>query len=217
MRVRGIQILILLLLISTFSGAGNDSPPSLDRDSWQEMRKEIDYSEERPRERKNIQFNSPPKVDISWMRILVYILIAGILLYLLYRIITWTLESNGPVKRNRFRVSSIGQAEENLRSADLDHLLNQLLEKGNYREALRVQYLKVLQELDQGGFIRWKKHKTNGDYLFELKERPFFDSFKVSTLEFEEHWYGEIPVDKRLYLNLEPMFNDLHQELQIHG
>lgn len=71
-----------------------------------------------------------------------------------------------------------------------------LMQRGEYRLALRASYLASLAHLSQRDFIRLAKFKSNRDYQLELRRRAraledVQDAFGRNLLAFESVWYGE--------------------------
>lgn len=103
---------------------------------------------------------------------------------------------------------------EDIESVDLDALLEAALHGRRYRDAARYQYLQALQTLTEQGLINWDKHKTNLDYLAEVRsaDRPNLDApFADITRLFEWIWYGEFPVDEQRFSRVRARF-DLFSE-----
>ncbi len=79
---------------------------------------------------------------------------------------------------------------ERIAEAEVDH---------DYRRAVRLRYLKVLQQLEEQGGIVWKPDKTNHEYLAELTPTSLRPAFARVTYLFEYIWYGDLPVDDARY------------------
>jgi hypothetical protein len=81
---------------------------------------------------------------------------------------------------DRFTVAGLwGQAE-------------QLAGGGEYREAVRIQYLAVLALLHRANLIRFARTRTNGEYARQLREREaLHQPFTRMTDLFEVQWYSE--------------------------
>ena len=95
---------------------------------------------------------------------------------------------------------------------------------GDYRSALRYLYLSVLLSLDERGFLRFDKTRTNREYITSLTTRNTTNPHRmeiqkisgqfISLVEtFEEVWYGFHPVDQALYEN----FRQRVKEIRISG
>ncbi len=63
---------------------------------------------------------------------------------------------------------------------------------GDFLGAVRTLYLAVLALLHQGGFIRYERTRTNGEYVDQLRRRTGLQRpFLGLTGLFEVKWYGE--------------------------
>lgn len=104
-----------------------------------------------------------------------------------------------------------------IESVDLDALLEAALRDRRYRDAARYQYLRALQALAEQGVIEWDKHKTNGDYLAEVRraDRPGLNGpFADITRLFEWIWYGEFPMDELRFARVRARFELFSEALR---
>lgn len=100
--------------------------------------------------------------------------------------------------------------EEDIEKLDLDRLLAKAEREGNWRTALRYQYLKVLRRLIDEGRIEWQPRYTDRDYLRQLKEPVERASFSEISFLFKWAWYGNAPMDEARYRKLAPAFVEFH-------
>lgn len=124
--------------------------------------------------------------------VLAYMLI-GIVLLVLAGVVIWTvrtiiLQRQGRrpgVFRNdgEMERSSRMQLEEAGREAD----------EGNYQEAIRLMFLAMLLMMDEQGWVRAEKWKTNYEYAEELNDRQpeISESFELAARLFERVHYGK--------------------------
>ena len=82
------------------------------------------------------------------------------------------------------------------------------LKNQDYRLAIRLYYLKILQSFKRKGLIEWKKDKTNNDYLKEVRQTTFHNTFRKLTGIFERIWYGKGGVNKTHFDSIEGEFKD---------
>ena len=91
-------------------------------------------------------------------------------------------------------------------SGDFHQLAQQAYRSGDYHRAIMMLFSHVLVSLDQKGFVRLRKGKTNRQYLRELKgytalpdyfgsvmipfEAAFFGDHQLEKRDFEECWNG---------------------------
>jgi hypothetical protein len=110
----------------------------------------------------------------------------------------------------------IADIENNLHETDLDRYLRQAIENGDYRMAVRIYYLNILKQYSLREIIKWKKDKTNTEYLTEVRrsESPTYNDFRAVTLIFERVWYGEKPITAADYAQIKPHFEWLQANLK---
>lgn len=137
--------------------------------------------------------------------ILYAIVILG-LVFLLVRMIN-NSGMGGKVKHSdQAPVYSFEELEEHIHETELERYLRLALERQEFRSAIRVYYLMVIKALSEGNRIRWKRDKTNFDYVREMMHEPEFDAFREVTHAFEVVWYGDAPLDSGGYRALSPRF-----------
>ena len=76
----------------------------------------------------------------------------------------------------------------------------------DFREAIRVYFTMILQELIALDLIKWKREKTNHQYIQELKDIQIKSSQSKCTRLFEIVWYGEYEIDRTKFEELKPHF-----------
>lgn len=79
-------------------------------------------------------------------------------------------------------------------SADLLAEAERLARAGELRAAIRKGYIALLCELGDRKIIGLAEHKTNSDYLGDVRQiEPLHRQMQQLTRSFESHWYGLIP------------------------
>ena len=82
--------------------------------------------------------------------------------------------------------------DEEMSSADLFGDAERLAREGDARGAIRKGYIALLCELSDRKLIGLARHKTNRDYLKDLRpQRYVHGQVGGLTGDFERHWYGE--------------------------
>ncbi len=82
-------------------------------------------------------------------------------------------------------ISADQDASDILSDADL------LAQNGDLRGAIRKGYIALLCELNDRKIIGLAQHKTNRDYLRDVrKDKPLHQNMNVLTSSYERHWYG---------------------------
>ncbi len=212
------------------------SERSLDKDKWQKITRKMDYSsnpsERKKKEQSFSQFiedyrnrkggGSPdesffqidtPSLSVPMFGGAVRYFLMGIVIIALalviFKIIYELNKSKNPSKKPILTHVDLDKLEENIHETDLQRLLKEVLEKGNYKLAIRIHYLMIIRRFSELEWIDWRKNKTNLEYLTEVNERPIFKAFQQLTFAFERIWYGELEIGEREYRILAPKFEEL--------
>jgi hypothetical protein len=76
-------------------------------------------------------------------------------------------------------------------SSTLFDQAEQMARDGNFRGAIRKGYIALLCELGDRKIVRLAQHKTNRDYLNDVRKNiELHGGMKDLTFMFENHWYG---------------------------
>ena len=148
----------------------------------------------------------------SVLKILLWTVTGLFILFILYRLFLAESVFKRAPKTNQHAGA---QVEEEIISSqsDFDALINQALQNGNYRQAVRYQYLKTLHNLAGKNFIELAPDKTNFQYVGEIKNREYQNDFAALTLNYEYVWYGEFAIEKDRYQKIEMNFISLNKKL----
>ena len=135
-----------------------------------------------------------------------YLMIGLLVAYILYVIF-----SNVKIdKKVDPKSIPIKEEIEDIEVIDSELGLRNAMEAGDYREAVRMLFIKLLQELVVEKSIDWKPEKTNRDYLREMKDHPKFRHFDNLVLAYEGIWYGSQEVDKLYFDYLKSDFEKFY-------
>ena len=134
--------------------------------------------------------------------IIFWIVAIGLFAYLVYRLF---LSNSSFFSRSRKNISADIQVSTE-DTSDPDVMLRNAIKTGNYRLAVRYLYLQVLSRLSEKRFIEINANKTNYEYVNEVRKHKFANDFASLTLQYEYVWYGEYPVDEKLFKQLEEGF-----------
>jgi len=207
-------ILIFIQLAGTSLIAVTPNQPFIDKTKWEKLSKKYEYSENyktREPKKESSKFadflSSMFKSDHSWIKYAIWgIIVVGLSVLLIFLIV-------GLYKDNLEKLSleKLGQNIEDIEHADLDYFLKDALNRGSFKEAIRMRYLMLLKTLNNLQLVTWKKDKTNGKYVSEMFGKVGFDLFRMITLHFERVWYGEKEVNENDYENLIPYFDQINK------
>lgn len=198
---------------------------NFDMKTWKEQSKGLHYtvrakSQVIEPERPNV---TPPTINTPQSsmtaegvsRFLLMLLMLGVVIIIIYRLVggNVVLSNRSIERRTPMRLEDI---ETNLHEADVESFLDKAIREENYRLAIRLYYLAIIKKLSQKGYIQWKKEKTNGHYLREMRQNkhPETKSFRDVTRVFERVWYSTIPFDGGQFKEVRLSFNELLQTLK---
>jgi hypothetical protein len=102
--------------------------------------------------------------------------------------------------------------EENIHEIPFDKDIRDAENEGDYRRAIRLQFLKVLKNLSDGEMIYWDPNKTNYQYIYEVKGTNLHAPFVKCVHIFDNVWYGEYPIDVNYYNNNKTLFEQLSKD-----
>ena len=96
-------------------------------------------------------------------------------------------------------------AEEDKLDKNFDDLIHQNHKLGDYRMALRYQFLKTLQLLRDHNHVEYAADKTNSQYARELPAH-WRNDFAKLILNYEYVWYGNFIINKEQYEPLQALY-----------
>ncbi|HYG18106.1 MAG TPA: DUF4129 domain-containing protein [Ohtaekwangia sp.] len=186
-----------------------------DPEKWKKVVGTETYQEKKvPQETQELRTPSRPwNSDI--LRVIAYIIIIALVLIILYYV------SKSITFQQKFRkVNTDGNTDElpveNIAETDLAQLLQQALQAGDFRRAVRLYYLLLLQQLNAREMIEWKKDKTNREYLAELFAKDYhYDEVKTLTLAYERVWYGEYVLEQDSFRTLIARFENFYHQINV--
>lgn len=127
------------------------------------------------------------------LQILIYALVLGGIGFLIYRFAPFLFsrfknrEKGG--KKERVILGERLAADET--AQNLFSEAERLAREGNLRDAIRKGYIALLCELSDRKIIGLSQHKTNRDYLRDVrKQAELFKNMSGLTNNYERHWYG---------------------------
>jgi hypothetical protein len=144
---------------------------------------------------------------------ILFVVIVGIVLYLIFKNEIRALF----YRSHKLTSAKLEVLNEDINLYDFDTAIREAEEKGNYRYAVRLSYLKNLKALNDRGLIQWSQEKTNSDYFSELAGIPLQRVFGQCTYIFNWIWYGDFPVGSTEYRDAANVFNHFNNEIRSLG
>lgn len=178
-----------------------------------ESRESAEYSEST-----EIEIDPPTINTTSWTGMSglgYFFLILGIIALV---IVLFLLLRKANFNRNTKKLAPEEEEEEpeaiEIPKSELELLLEAAIQKGDYREAIRIWFIFLIKELRNKNWIVWERKKTNAHYLREMSERTHYSAFSTAVRYFELVWYGKRQLSPEEYRALEPLFSQLLKEVE---
>lgn len=146
------------------------------------------------------------------VQFLLWTLAIVFVLFILYRLYL----ADGAFRRKTKSANNTeAEVEEEIitNESDFDALIRQAMQIGNYRQAVRYQYLRTLHLLADKSLVQLAPDKTNFQYVSEIANRNHQQVFASLTLNYEYVWYGEFEIDKNIYDKIESNFKGFNQKI----
>jgi hypothetical protein len=127
------------------------------------------------------------------LQVLVFAVVIGLVGFLLWRFVPYfSNRFGGKAKKEKGDRVILGETiGENASPSDLFYEAELLARQGDLRGAIRKGYIAVLCELGDRKIVRLARHKTNRDYLRDVRKRErIYDEMSGLTNDFERNWYG---------------------------
>ncbi len=104
-------------------------------------------------------------------------------------------------------------SSDDIYNLDLQELLQDAVQDGRLRDAVRLLYLIGLKSLADRGDLKWRKGKTNHDYLNDLRDKEnLYTTFRELTRSYEFIWYGRTEIEADTFEQLKERFTAIIPE-----
>lgn len=168
------------------------------------------------RQARPIHFDTP-RADFSGLaKGILVVLIIGLVVFLIMQLMKVNFSALLKKKSDKAKVVTVEAIKdvEDIHKMEFEDLVQQAIDQGQFRTAVRLLYLRTLRLLSEQSLISWKHEKTNHQYLRELSDLNLKPLFGDVTLIFEYTWYGEVPVDKDEFNQARASFMKFEQTLR---
>ena len=212
-----------------FAFSQNSEQPVWSDEQWQQAKDGMGYedfpkekTEEKKEEKKPDQpydsggFETQQDIDSSWnfgsifsssiAKFIGIILLLVILIVVVYFFMQGT-KSNKDSKVQLAFDNMPDVLEDLPEETDLERFLRMSLDSGDYKTAIRILYIMIIQRMHERNWIVWKKDKTNRDYLNEVRSRKSYGQFREITLFYEIVWYGDNEISSTEFHTLKSLFD----------
>jgi hypothetical protein len=180
-------------------------------ETWAEATKNLDYSQDAKKQTVSAPSANLPdwgfNTKIVGGLLQGSIIVSGLALigFLIFKIVAGA-RSKTVKPAEMLDISSLDDLENRLFESDLQKMLRQAKESGQFGLAIRVHYLMIIRQLSEKNYIKFRREKTNRNYLNELAASQFAADFRKITPIYEQIWYGELPISAEDFARIEPDF-----------
>lgn len=210
-------VVILLLIGMTVCANPQPKNATIEKHVWEKHTKGIDYSEQYLTREISPQKNFKlPPFDFAGLGTILFVVIIAVLVFLLLRILIIKGILNSNQGKKKLKPYTLQDVEADIENADLETLLQEALQHHLYYLAIRLHFLMVLKAMYAKQLITYKKDRTNGEYLREIKYSQLFDEFKTLINLFERVWYGNFPITPSSYQVIAKQFSVFTQKIATH-
>ncbi len=134
------------------------------------------------------------------LQVVVLVLVIALIGFILYKFAPALFSRFGTksTEKHEDRVILGERIEAHESARDLLADAERLARQGDLRGAIRKGYIAVLFDLSDRKVIALARHKTNRDYLRDVRRNePLFGSMTGLTGRFESSWYGLKPAERK--------------------
>jgi len=162
-------------------------------------------------ERDKRESTAIPETDFDFgigpiIQALTYLLIGSLVIFILYLIFSGIKVD----RKIKGEIAPEIEEIEDIEVIDAESGLEMALKAENYRDAVRMLFIKLLQVLVLEKSIKWKPETTNRHYLKEMKNHPKIQHFSNLVMAYERIWYGSEPIDKLFFEFLKADFDKFY-------
>ena len=152
-----------------------------------------------------MQFIDDMIQEVVHLDITTYVFVAIVIVLL--AVFCWLIYKYRPAIFGRRKKDDLDYEleEDNIYGIDFDVELKKTLDRGDYREAVRLKYLQTLKLLTDAERIDWQLHKTATQYSLEFPDA----TFKKMTTHFLRIRYGYFNATPEIYEEMATAYSSL--------
>ncbi|MGI9545201.1 MAG: DUF4129 domain-containing protein [Cyclobacteriaceae bacterium] len=193
---------------------------SFDQQKWEEATKDVKFEKPEKEKKKEEEKEEKSKTSRDWsfgswdfggLQNLLFIVAIGLLLFFVIRLLNSQFLRKE--KKIATEVSEVN-FEDDLENQDLQSFLDKALQNKDYKQAIRLYYLMIIQDLNQKGWIKWERDKTNSRYVREMASQTSGNQFREITSQFNFIWYGDHLVDEAMFTQESPKFQKFIDQIK---
>lgn len=149
-----------------------------------------------------------------FLKILPYLILAGfigLMIWLFMRLIP----ASSLLEEQETPHVFLNDEENIVRSENIGELIENAINDGDYRLAVRYYYLQLLRQLHQKKLINYEFQKTNSEYLNEIKANNLRIHLKKVMRIYDFIWYGSFSLSEPDFHLAQRNFQELQTSIKI--
>lgn len=136
---------------------------------------------------------------LTYLKYLLFFLVIGAAIYYIVKLIL-NKEGRWLFSRKSQELTEVDLDEvQHIAEADFKKLITTAENDGNYRLAIKYQYLFLLKKMDTSAVISFDSQKTSHDYLLHLEGTAYYTNFSKCAYYYTYIWYGAFEIDTTTY------------------
>jgi hypothetical protein len=145
-------------------------------------------------------------------QVIFYGLCASLILYVVLKVLN--IDARDLFFRSRASTRiDFKLAEENIHELDFEKLINEAIQRKEYRDGVRLLFLFSLKKLSDAHLIQWMPGKTNDEYMAELQQHPTQRRLQELRYYFDYAWYGHFEINDRIFDSVYQTFREFDDSL----
>lgn len=210
--------LLMIFILARLPIAASNTPSKVSGDEVKNLSKELESNTMKwtlvPKEKSDKQKGSDQFIKFSdqsisavamFIKICAIVLVVSFAILLLYLVFK---DVSLPKKKQKGIHIELDDIQD-ITAVNFNLLLDDALAKGDYRLAVRIKFLTMLQQMQAKNKIVWKPNKTNRAYSTELSNTNLGNSFKSLSQVFEQIWYGRAQVNEHQFMHINTQFDEI--------
>lgn len=199
---------------------------NFDKEKWEEVIDGKDFKEDFEEEKEEKEEKEESKIQpqstslplfgqgFSLFSYIILALIIGFVIFFIVKMLSEGQTGAQKLGKATLRYDD-DRLEENIHDLDLIQLLNQAVESGDFRAAIRIKFLITIKRLSENAMISWKKDKTNWEYHKEITDPNLKNGLNDLINFYEKVWYGNIDLIPNDYYKLEPFYDRFNNRIKV--
>lgn len=166
------------------------------------------------KKRKQDTNNQTSILETTWFQTLLWLIIISSFI----AFVMWYL-TNNQIGIFRRSIKSINEIEEpdtgtdNIFAINYQQEIENAIQKGDYRLAIRLMFLRMLKHLSEKNIIQYRQERTNLEYLLQVNNTAYYNDFFRLIRNYEYSWYGHFDVNTEKFAVIKNDFEKFDQKL----